>query len=81
MDPRVSSENFDALGQGERSTRDADDAPSIALDGMKVDGRRRCGLRWWGRKSSSSRQCAGLTGAVGRQMEHYDAPAIRGAVR
>ena len=85
MDPLgLSLENFDAIGQW----RDTDagspvNASGVLLNGTKVDGP--AALRH--ALVDQKEQFVGavteklLTYAIGRGLEHYDAPAIRGVVR
>jgi mono/diheme cytochrome c family protein len=85
MDPMgLSLENFDAIGQWR--TTDAGtpiNASGVLLDGTKVDGP--AALRR--ALVAQQEQFVGavtdklLTYAIGRGLEHYDAPAIRGVVR
>jgi len=85
MDPLgLSLENFDALGQWR--TTDADtpiDASGVLLDGTKIDGP--AGLRraLVAQKEQFVNAAVGrlLIYAVGRGLEYYDEPAIRGIVR
>jgi len=85
MDPLgLSLENFDALGQWR--TTDAGspiDASGVLLDGTKIDGP--AGLRraLLAQKEQFVNAAVGrlLIYAVGRGLEYYDEPAIRGIVR
>ena len=85
MDPLgLSLENFDAIGQW-RST-DAGtpiDASGVLLDGTKVDGPAALRRALVAQKEQFVRAVTGkmLTYAMGRGLEYYDAPAIRGIVR
>src|SRR6202022_4536305 len=85
MDPLgFSLENFDAIGQW-RST-DAGrsiDASGVLLDGTKVAGPAALREAFVAQKEQFVRSVTGklLTYALGRGMEYYDAPAIRGIVR
>jgi hypothetical protein len=85
MDPLgLSLENFDALGQWR--TTDAGvpiNASGVLLDGTKVDGPAALRRALVAQKEQFVRTVTGklLTYAVGRGLEHYDAPAIRGIVR
>jgi mono/diheme cytochrome c family protein len=85
MDPLgFSLENFDAIGQWR--TRDGEapiDATGVLLDGTRVDGPAALRRALVAQQEQFARTVAGrlLTYAVGREMEHYDAPAIRGIVR
>ncbi len=85
MDPLgLSLENFDALGQWRTSDGDAPiDASGVLLDGTKVDGPAALRAALVGKKDQFVQAVTGklLTYAVGRQMEYYDAPAIRGVMR
>ncbi len=85
MDPLgLSLENFDAIGQWR--TTDAGtpiNASGVLLDGTKVDGPAALRRALVAQKE----QFVGTTAerlliyAIGRGLEHYDAPAIRGVVR
>ena len=85
MDPLgLSLENFDAIGQWR--TTDAGtpiDASGVLLDGTKVDGPAALRRALVAQKEQFVRTVTGklLTYAIGRGLEHYDAPAIRGIVR
>jgi mono/diheme cytochrome c family protein len=85
MDPLgFSLENFDALGQWR--TVDAEspiDATGVLLDGTKVDGPAALRRAFLAQKEQFVRTVTGklLTYAIGREMEYFDAPAIRGIVR
>jgi hypothetical protein len=85
MDPLgLSLENFDALGQWR--TTDAGtpiDASGVLLDGTKVDGPAALRRALVTQKEQFVRAVTDklLTYAIGRGLEHYDAPAIRGIVR
>ena len=85
MDPLgLSLENFDAIGQWR--TTDAGtpiDASGVLLDGTKVDGPVALRHALVAQKDQFVRTVADklLTYAIGRGLEHYDAPAIRGIVR
>ena len=85
MDPLgFSLENFDALGQWR--TTDAGtpiNASGVLLDGTKVAGVADLRQVLVAQKEQFVRTVTGklLTYAVGRDMEYYDAPAIRGIVR
>jgi hypothetical protein len=85
MDPLgLSLENFDALGRW-RSTDGGMpiDASGVLLDGTKVDGPAALRAALLGKKEQFVQAVTGklLTYAVGRQMEYFDAPAIRGIIR
>jgi mono/diheme cytochrome c family protein len=85
MDPLgLSLENFDALGQWR--TTDAGspiNASGVLLDGTKVDGPAALRRALVAQKEQFVRTVTGklLTYAIGRGLEHYDAPAIRGIAR
>jgi mono/diheme cytochrome c family protein len=85
MDPLgLSLENFDALGQWR--TTDAGtpiNASGVLLDGTKVDGPAALRRALVAQKEQFVRTVTGklLTYAIGRGLEYYDAPAIRGIVR
>lgn len=85
MDPLgFSLENFDAIGQW-RST-DAGhkiDASGVLLDGTKVDGPRALQLAILAQKSQFAKAVTEklLTYALGRGLEYYDAPSVRGIDR
>jgi mono/diheme cytochrome c family protein len=85
MDPLgLSLENFDAIGQWR--TVDAGspiNASGVLLDGTKVDGPAALRRALVAQKEQFVRTVADklLTYAIGRGVEHHDAPAIRGIVR
>jgi len=85
MDPLgFSLENFDAIGQWR--TTDAGmaiNASGVLLDGTKVEGPAALAHALEAQKEQFVRAVTAklLTYAVGRQMEYYDAPAIRAIVR
>ena len=85
MDPLgLSLENFDAIGQW-RST-DAGhpiNASGVLLDGTKVDGPRELRQALLAQKSQFAKAVTEklLTYALGRGLEYYDAPAVRGIDR
>jgi cytochrome c5 len=85
MDPLgFSLENFDALGQWR--TADAEspiNAAGVLLDGTTVDGPAALRRALVAQKEQFVRTVTGklLTYAIGRDMEYYDAPAIRSIVR
>jgi hypothetical protein len=85
MDPLgFSLENFDAVGQWRASDGDAPvNASGVLLDGTKIDGPAALRRALVAQKEQFVRTVAGklLTYAVGREMEYYDAPAIRAIVR
>jgi len=85
MDPLgFSLENFDALGQWR--TTDAGraiDASGVLLDGTKVEGPAALQHALVAQKEQFVRSVTEklLTYALGRGLEYYDAPAVRGIVR
>ncbi len=85
MDPLgLSLENFDAIGQWR--TTDAGkpiDASGVLLDGTKVDGPVALRRALVAQKEQFVRTVTGklLTYTLGRGIEYYDEPAIRGIVR
>jgi hypothetical protein len=85
MDPLgLSLENFDALGRWR--TTDAGtpiNASGVLLDGTKVDGPAALRRALVAQKEQFVRTVTDklLTYAIGRGLEYYDAPAIRGIVR
>ncbi|PYR24495.1 MAG: hypothetical protein DMF98_15215 [Acidobacteria bacterium] len=85
MDPLgLSLENFDALGQWR--TTDAGtpiNASGVLLDGTRVDGPAALRRALVAQKEQFVRTVSGklLTYAIGRGLDHYDAPAVRGIVR
>ena len=85
MDPLgLSLEHFDAIGQWR--TTDAGtpiNASGVLLDGTKVDGPAALRRALVAQEEQFVRTVADklLTYAIGRGLEHYDAPAIRGIVR
>ncbi len=85
MDPLgLSLENFDAIGQWR--TMDAGtpiNASGVLLDGTKVDGPAALRRALVAQKEQFVRTVTDklLTYAIGRGLEHYDTPAIRGVVR
>ena len=85
MDPLgFSLENFDALGQWR--TTDAGraiDASGVLLDGTKVEGPAALQHAFVAQKEQFVRSVTEklLTYALGRGLEYYDAPAVRGIVR
>ena len=85
MDPLgLSLENFDAIGQWRTIDAGAPiDASGVLLDGTKVDGPAALRRALLAQKEQFVRTVAGklLTYAIGRGLEHYDAPAIREIVR
>jgi hypothetical protein len=85
MDPLgFSLENFDALGQWRTADGDAPvNAGGVLLDGTTVAGPAALRRALVAQKEQFVRAVAGrlLTYAIGREMEYYDAPAIRTVVR
>jgi hypothetical protein len=85
MDPLgFSLENFDAIGQWR--TRDAGtgiDASGVLLDGTKVEGPAALRRALVSQKEQFVRTVTAklMTYALGREIESFDAPAIRGIVR
>ncbi|HLG56417.1 MAG TPA: DUF1592 domain-containing protein [Vicinamibacterales bacterium] len=85
MDPiGFSLENFDAVGQWRTTDGEAAiDATGVLLDGTRVDGPAALRRALLAQKEQFVRTVTGklLTYAIGRQMESFDAPAIRSIVR
>ena len=85
MDPLgLSLENFDAIGQWRATEAGAPiNASGVLLDGTKVDGPAALRRALVAQKELFVRTVTGkmLTYAIGRGLEYYDAPAIRGIVR
>jgi mono/diheme cytochrome c family protein len=85
MDPLgFSLENFDAIGQWRtRDGESAIDATGVLLDGTTVDGPAALRRALVAQKEQFVRTVTAklLTYALGREMEYFDAPAIRGIVR
>jgi mono/diheme cytochrome c family protein len=85
MDPiGFSLENFDAIGQWRTTDGDvAINATGVLLDGTKVDGPAALRRALVAQKEQFARAVTRklLTYAVGRELEHYDAPAIRSIAR
>ena len=85
MDPLgFSLENFDAIGQWRTTDGDAPiDASGVLLDGTKVDGPAALRRALMAQKEQFVKTVTGklLTYAIGREMQYYDAPAIRSIVR
>ena len=85
MDPLgLSLENFDAIGQWR--TTDAGtpiNASGVLLDGTKVDGPAALRRALVAQQEQFVRTVTDklLTYAIGRGLEHYDTPAVRGVVR
>jgi hypothetical protein len=85
MDPLgFSLENFDAIGQWRTTEAGAPiNASGVLQDGTKVDGPAALGRALVAQQELFVRAVTEklLTYAIGRPMEYYDAPAIRGIVR
>lgn len=85
MDPLgLSLENFDAIGQWRTVDAGAPiNASGVLLDGTNVDGPAALRRALVAQKEQFVRTVTDrlLTYAIGRGLEHYDAPAIRGVVR
>jgi hypothetical protein len=85
MDPLgLSLENFDAIGQWRTTDAGASiDASGVLLDGTKVDGPVALRRALVSQREQFVRAVAAkmLTYAIGRGLDYYDAPAIRGIVR
>jgi mono/diheme cytochrome c family protein len=85
MDPLgFSLENFDALGQWRTTDGGTPiNATGVLLDGTKVDGPAALRRALVAQKEQFVKTVAGklLTYTLGREMEYFDAPAIRGIVR
>ena len=85
MDPLgFSLENFDAIGQWRTTDAgNAINASGVLLDGTKVEGPAALQHAFVAQKEQFVRAVAGklLTYALGRGIEYYDAPAVRGIVR
>ena len=85
MDPLgFSLENFDALGQWRTVEGESPiNATGVLLDGTAVDGPAALRRALVAQKEQFVRTVTGklLTYAVGREMEYFDAPAIRAIVR
>src|SRR5262249_43396550 len=85
MDPLgFSLENFDAIGQWR--TTDAGrtiDASGVLLDGSKVEGPAALQHALVAQKEQFVQAVTGklLTYMLGRGLEYYDAPAVRGIVK
>jgi mono/diheme cytochrome c family protein len=84
MDPLgFSLENFDAIGQWRTvDGESAINATGVLLDGTSVNGPAALRRALMGQKEQFVRTVTGklLTYALGREMEYFDAPAIRGIV-
>ena len=85
MDPLgLSLENFDAIGQWRTTEADKPiDASGVLLDGTKVDGPVALRRALVAQKEQFVRTVTAklMTYALGRGIEYYDEPAIRGIVR
>jgi mono/diheme cytochrome c family protein len=85
MDPLgLSLENFDAIGHWRTTDAGAAiNASGVLLDGTTVDGPVALRRALVAQKQQFVRAVAGkmLTYAIGRGLEYYDAPAVRGIVR
>jgi len=85
MDPLgFSLENFDAVGQWRTTDGEAPiNATGVLLDGTRVDGPAALRRALVAQREQFVRTVTGklLTYAIGREMEYYDAPAIRSIVR
>jgi mono/diheme cytochrome c family protein len=85
MDPLgLSLENFDAIGHWRTTDAGAPiNASGVLLDGTTVDGPVALRRALIAQKQQFVRAVAGkmLTYAIGRGLEYYDAPAVRGIVR
>jgi hypothetical protein len=85
MDPiGFSLENFDAIGQWRTTDGDAAiNATGVLLDGTKVDGPAALRRALVAQKEQFVKAVTRklLTYAVGRELEYYDAPAIRAIAR
>jgi hypothetical protein len=85
MDPLgFSLENFDAIGQWRSSDGALPiDASGVLLDGTKVQGPRDLREALVARKDQfvTAVTTKLLTYALGRELEYFDAPAIRAVVR
>jgi len=85
MDPLgFSLENFDALGQWRTTDGESPvNASGVLMDGTKVDGPAALRRALVAQKDQFVKTVTSklLTYAVGREMEYYDAPAVREIVR
>jgi hypothetical protein len=85
MDPLgFSLENFDAVGQWRTTDGEAPiNAAGVLLDGTSVDGPASLRRALLAQKEQFVRTVVGklLTYGIGRDMEYFDAPAIRSIVR
>lgn len=85
MDPLgLSLENFDAIGQWRTTDAGARiDASGVLLDGTKVDGPKALREAFFAQRNQFSKAVTEklLTYSLGRGLEYYDAPAVRGIQR
>jgi hypothetical protein len=85
MDPiGFSLENFDAIGQWRTTDGDAAiNATGVLLDGTKVDGPAALRRALVAQKEQFVKAVTRklLTYAIGRELDYYDAPAVRSIVR
>jgi hypothetical protein len=85
MDPLgLSLENFDAIGQWRTTdTGHTIDASGVLLDGTKVNGPQELRKALLAQKAQFAKAVTEklLTYALGRGLEYYDAPAVRGIDR
>jgi mono/diheme cytochrome c family protein len=85
MDPLgLSLENFDAIGQWRTTDAGAPiNASGVLLDGTRVDGPAALRRALVAQKEQFVRTVTGklLTYAIGRGLDYYDAPAVRGIAR
>ena len=85
MDPLgLSLENFDAIGQWRAmDAGHAIDASGVLLDGTKVDGPEQLRRALLAQKTQFAKAVTEklLTYALGRGLDYYDAPAVRGIGR
>ena len=85
MDPLgFSLENFDGIGQWRTTDAGAEiDASGVLLDGTKVEGPAALRKALVSQKEQFVRTVTAklVTYALGREIESFDAPAIRGIVR
>ncbi len=85
MDPLgLSLENFDAIGQWRATDAGrAIDASGVLLDGTKVDGPKALREALVAQKTQFAKAVTEklLTYSLGRGLEYYDAPAVRGIQR
>jgi cytochrome c5 len=85
MDPLgFSLENFDAVGQWRTTDGETPiNANGVLLDGTKVDGPAALRRALMAQKEQFVRTVTGklMTYAIGREMQYFDAPAVRSIVR